>query len=92
MIEKKTVIIQAHTYTFRAECRDDVLQFLALPETSSLKKIIITPDPMFPDVEVEIETELTLKNVMNALELIEDGHVMVESLEENPHRSYSFNC
>lgn len=92
MIEKISVVIKVHTYTFRAECRHDVLQFLALPETNSLKKIIITPDPMFPDVEVEIETELTLKNVMGALELIEDGHVMVETLEEHPHRSYSFDC
>jgi len=86
MIEKKSVVVQISTYTFRAECRHDVLQFLALPEAASLKKIIITPDPMFPDVEVEIETELTLKNVMNALELIEDGHVMVETLEEHLHR------
>lgn len=84
MIEKESVVVQVNTYTFRAECRYDVLQFLALPETTLLKKIIITPDPMFPDVEVEIETELTLNNVMNALELIEDGHVMVETLEEHP--------
>lgn len=84
MIEKESVVVQVNTYTFRAECRYDVLQFLALPETTLLKKIIITPDPMFPDVEVEIETEFTLNNVMNALELIEDGHVMVETLEEHP--------
>ena len=86
MIEENEKPRSLNTYSFRAECRHDVLQFLALPEAASLKKIIITPDPMFPDVEVEIETELTLKNVMNALELIEDGHVMVETLEEHLHR------
>lgn len=82
MLEKKSVIIKVNKYTFRAECRHDVLQFLALPETTSLKKVVITPDPIFPDVEVEIQTELTLGEVISALELIEDGHVMVETLEE----------
>lgn len=82
MIEENEKNRSVNTYSFRAECRHDVLQFLALPETTSLKKIIITADPTFPDVEVEIETELALKDVFNALNLIEDGHVMVETLEQ----------
>lgn len=69
------------TYSFRAECREDVLSFLASPEATSLKKITIVPDPLFPDVEVEIETKLTVQEVVSALEMVEVGHVMVETLK-----------
>ena len=80
MIDKYAKVSPINTYHFRAECRDDVLNFLALPETNALNKITITPDPRFPDVEVEIETKLTVLEVRNALEMVEDGHVMVETL------------
>jgi hypothetical protein len=81
MIEKNATVSPMNTYSFRAECRDDVLNFLALPEATSLKKITIIPDPRFPDVEVEIETKLTVQEIKNALEMVEDGHVMVETLK-----------
>lgn len=81
MIDKNSKTLQVSTYSFRAECRDDVLSFLALPEATSLKKITIVPDPIFPDVEVEIETKLTVQEVISALEMVEDGHVMVETLK-----------
>lgn len=81
MIDKNSKTLQVSTYSFRAECRHDVLSFLALPETTSLTKITIVPDPIFPDVEVEIETKLTVHEVTSALEMVEDGHVMVETLK-----------
>lgn len=81
MIKNNAMNRPVNTYSFRAECRDDVLSFLALPEATSLKKITIVPDPSFPDVEVEIETKLTVHEVTSALEMVEDGHVMVETLK-----------
>ena len=84
MIDKNSKTLQVSTYSFRAECRDDVRRFLALPEATSLKKITIVPDPTFPDVEVEIETKLTQLDITSALEMVEDGHVMVETLKACP--------
>jgi hypothetical protein len=81
MIKNNAMNRPVNTYSFRAECRDDVLSFLALPEATSLKKITIVPDPTFPDVEVEIETKLTVQEVTSALEMVDDGHVMVETLK-----------
>jgi len=81
MIKKNVNVNHISTYSFRAECRDDVLSFLALPEATSLRKITIVPDSTFPDVEVEIETKLTVQEVTSALEMVEDGHVMVETLK-----------
>lgn len=86
MIKQNVNVNHISTYSFRAECRDDVLRFLALPEATSLKKITIIPDPTFPDVEVEIETKLTVQEITRALEMVEDGHVMVETLMQ-----YSLN-
>jgi hypothetical protein len=81
MIKKSVEVNPVNTYSFRAECREDALYFLALLEATSLKKIMIIPDPTFPDVEVEIETKLTVKDISSALKMVEDGHVMVETLK-----------
>jgi hypothetical protein len=91
MIDNNVINSPINIFSFRAECRDDVLGFLALPEATSLKRIMMIPDPTFPDVEVEIETKLTVQEITRALQMVEDGHVMVETFKACALKSNSMD-
>lgn len=81
MIGKNSKTPQVSTYSFRAECRDDVLIFLALPEATSLKRITIVPDPILPDVESKWKQNSPFRKSLAHSKWVEDGHVMVEALK-----------
>ena len=65
-------------YRFRAECSVD---FDELYRTiwRKVKYATITIEPPFPDVEVEIETDMSLDDLRDELRAVPDGHVMLES-------------
>lgn len=41
----------------------------------------MVPDPIFPEIEVEIDPKLTVQEATSSLEMLEDGHLMVETLK-----------
>lgn len=66
-------------YRFRAECQvnvDELRRLLGM----EIGRITMIQEPPFPDVEVELETKLTLKELRAAMLEVVDGHVMVETV------------
>ena len=69
-----------HSYRFRAECTGDVITFMSSLRWLPIKKFSMdVSEP--PDVEVSLVTTLTLETLREILSKIEDGHVMLESLD-----------
>jgi hypothetical protein len=68
-----------HVYRFRAECQHDVDELRCLLE-AKFKRITITNEPPFPDVEVELEIGLSLEELRNEMRRVVDGHVMVQTV------------
>lgn len=73
-------------YKFRAECQSDIERFLTLTVLigmrSSIKRITTHQSGGLPDVDCELETtdDLTLAKLVAALALLEDGHVMAQTI------------
>lgn len=66
------------SYKFRAECRYDVDRFLKL---LSVNKIVISSNENgFPDVEVQIESDISLDQLRNIMRNVANGHVMVQTI------------
>ena len=75
------------TFSFRAECQADVDCFLQESLNSNVK-IAVTKTVMdkdgFPDVEIEIESEVQLENLIEVMREVQDGHVMYQTLRQVP--------
>ncbi|MDY6902996.1 MAG: GUN4 domain-containing protein [Cyanobacteriota bacterium] len=67
-------------YKFRAECQHDVdeLNKILSPH---IKEITKTKDTDFPDMYVEMSVYLSLEEIQAKIKDIEDGHVILETLE-----------
>ena len=65
---------------FRAECEHDVDELIKIlnPHIKKITKIKKTP---FPDVDVEMCAYVSLEEIQAAIKDIEDGHVMLETVE-----------
>lgn len=77
----------------RAECLADIMKLLTLFDWEHYKiqcHYVISKVTDFPDVEVEITVGLELKKLIEILEEVEDGHVMVRTvaLRENYSGEY----
>ena len=71
---------------FRAECAWDITQLIN--ETKATwNTITITKLAPFPDVEVVIDSEMSIEDWRECLSVIEDGHVMVDTIQ--PIESYT---
>lgn len=68
-----------HIYCFRAECQPDVDELRSLLG-GCFDKITIVNSPPFPDVEVELETELSLEELRAVMRRVVDGHVMGQTV------------
>ena len=77
-----------YAYKFRAESQIDVDRFKTLAE-DIIATITETPDPQFPDVDVDMttHTSLSLEDIRKLMRPIPDSHVMVESL--NTSQNYT---
>lgn len=73
------------TYSFRAECKEDVERF----NEECLKAGLMTqwqakPDEQSPEVEVELQTDAPLDTLRNVIRQVVDGHIMLQTLRECP--------
>ena len=68
-----------YIYRFRAECQPDVDNLRSLLG-GHFDKITIINSPPFPDVEVELETDLLLEELRAVMRRVVDGHVMVQTV------------
>jgi hypothetical protein len=66
-------------YRFRAECQHDVDTLRCLLGLK-VDKITMSQEPPFPDVEVSLETALSLEELRDVMRRVVDGHVMVETV------------
>jgi len=68
-------------YRFRAECLQDVIEFIygSIREIG-FKKYVLTQKTPFPDVEVELEADMEIEDLRDELRRVPDGHVMVQTL------------
>ena len=81
---------ESKTYSFRAECALDVSALQTECERAKLSTFAhITPDEVFPDVEVELEADTDLEHLRSLMRKVQDGHVMVETLRECPLKENS---
>jgi hypothetical protein len=71
--------IANHVYRFRAECQPEVDELRRLLG-GRFDKITIVNSAPFPDVEVELETDLSLEELRAVMRRVVDGHVMVQTL------------
>jgi hypothetical protein len=69
----------SNLYRFRAECQFDVDQLRQLLGLQ-VERITMTQEPPFPDVEVELQTQLSLDAVKTIMLQVIDGQVMVETV------------
>ncbi|HEJ2342317.1 TPA: hypothetical protein ACWLUJ_006161 [Pseudomonas aeruginosa] len=74
------------TYSFRAECDEDALQFLANAEANgfTVQGTVIPDTSGLPDVDVEIQTDATLAQLQDLLRRQQDAHVMLQTLRQEP--------
>lgn len=73
------------TYSFRAECLEDVKRFHGeCLKAGLIAELQAKPDDQFPDVDVELYTGASLENLRNVMRQVIDGHVMLQTLRECP--------
>lgn len=71
-------------YKFRAECLTDVFLFFNYCPQGSVKNIEhnkLEGIERAPDAEVSFESELTLSDFRQICAIIEDGHVMLQTIQ-----------
>ena len=66
-------------YQFRAECQSDV-DVLFRRIYPKIKNAKFCQEFPFPDVDVEIETDLSLDDLRNEMRAVPDGYVMLETV------------
>lgn len=75
-------------FSFRAECPNDIRDFLnAFTQNKPDAVLIVTNgvrDAGFPDCMFELVTDVDLETVRDIMRLVQDGHVMVQSLRQLP--------
>ena len=72
-------------YRFRAEGQADVDELHRLLGTK-IDRITTVNSPPFPDVEVEVEVDLSLEELRDTMRRVVDGHVMVQTVAR--HNEY----
>ncbi len=77
------------TFSFRADHIHDVFELMMLPEMRDVRRLTILPDPVFPDVEVELVSDMSEEALRRLIELMDDAHVIADTfrpcaLEANP--------
>lgn len=75
-----------NTFSFRAECNGEAIQFFAAVEALGYAvSVNVHKDADgLPDVEVEIQTDANLEQLQEALRTLEDAHVMLQTLRQLP--------
>lgn len=76
-------------YSFRADHIQDVFDLMLLPEMRAVRRLTILPNEHFPDVEVELQSDMPQSDLRRLIDQLEDAHVIADtlracSLKENP--------
>ena len=69
-------------YSFRAECLHDVDELLKVIRGTLVREY--RRDPGYPDVEIEFDSPADLAILKAIMSIVEDGHVMRETLRTCP--------
>ena len=77
--------MRKQTYKFRAECINDVLQFMEKAKFHYDVKIV--RKGVFPDVVVELATKEPLNSITTIFKEIPDSHVVLETIQ--PKKLYT---
>lgn len=56
-----------NTFSFRADCLADVLDLLGSSRMEALRRVAIILDGTFPDVEVELDSGMTQKQLLSLM-------------------------
>lgn len=72
-------------FSFRAECKLDAQALFASIIQRAPFAISIYPDSVFPDVDIELDIDISIEQLKSLMEQIEDGHVMLETLRPEGH-------
>ncbi|HGM8087240.1 TPA: hypothetical protein ACKP9S_003611 [Pseudomonas aeruginosa] len=74
------------TFSFRAECEQDAVEFLAAVEGNgfSVQGTVIPDVTGLPDFDVEVRTDANLEQLREVVRTIPDGHVMLQTLRQVP--------
>jgi len=78
--------MKLYHHKFRAECEADVDELIKLlPKEYSHTVKVMRPNPIFPDVVVDIITPLTATELENLMRQVTDGHVMLQTVAPLDH-------
>jgi len=67
-------------FKFKAEVEPDIVRFREQIGIKNLSKITVVLIPLDSYIEVTIETEFPIDTIKKAIQKVEDGHVMLETL------------
>lgn len=75
-------------YSFRAECDIDVSEFFELLERNGKPFKVLNRQHQYfqngermPDMDVELQTSLSLEDIINFMKQIDDGHIMWQTVD-----------
>lgn len=70
-----------YNYKLRAECSEDVFNFINASGGRIMLFKLIKDDSVIPDVKFEFETSMELSEVIKILRGIDDSHVMYQTVQ-----------
>ncbi|MGF6153825.1 hypothetical protein [Pseudomonas fluorescens] len=68
------------TFSFRADTIHHVFELMLTPGMKGVQRLTIPPDLMFPDVEVELEAEMSMHELERLVAGLDDAHVIIDTL------------
>jgi len=74
-------------FKLRAECLNDAIQFIRSRKIKNLWHVKIEQEELYPDVDFEFNTKMSLKEILIILSTIPDSHVMMDTI--NPIEKYT---
>lgn len=69
-----------NTFSFRADTIHHVFELMLSPGIRAVHRLTILPDQIFPDVEVELLTEMSLEELTQMVAQLDDAHVIADTI------------
>jgi len=73
--------MKLRTYQLRAECIEDVIDFLNTTQSVLTSFTMIKPNDNLPDVVLIFQAKINLEEIKYTLREIQNNHVMYETVE-----------
>lgn len=71
-----------NTFSFRADAIQDVFELMLSQGMKAVHRLTILPDQIFPDVEVELVTEMTEAELKQVIAGLDDAHVIADTIRQ----------